>query len=104
MMQLFKHTYLKYFLLILLSVKAVYFVAENISSTYNIEVCCDIEADDFEHEGEDKNEFDETEKIHQLTFFSEGLNDYSLKFKHSKFSENYLTRYLEFTTPPPELA
>lgn len=102
-MHFFKHSYLKYFLLIILSIKGGYFVAENIASTFDVEISCTTNTGDFEHENEDKNEFDESEKIHQPENFSTVLKSKILNCKHSNLLENYLTRYLEFTTPPPEL-
>lgn len=104
MIQLFKHNFFNYFLLILLSVKIVDFVAEHITSTYEIEMCSEVDADDFENENDDKQEIDETETIHQMVNFDTFIQESTSKFKHILFIDHYITLYLEFSTPPPEFA
>ncbi|MGB0892262.1 MAG: hypothetical protein ACPGUU_07910 [Flavobacteriaceae bacterium] len=88
----------------ILSFKIGYFVYENVSNIHHSEtISCTLDLEDFENENEEKNEFDETEKIHQTvikTDFSEIVN---FKSQIDKLSENYRDLYFEFTTPPPEL-
>ena len=82
-----------------------YFVYENVSNLHHSEtISCTIDLGDFESENEEKKEFDESEKIHQLlinTDFSEIAN---YKLQTDKLSESYRNLYFEFTTPPPELS
>ncbi len=102
MIKLIKHKYLKYFLLVLLSLKGGFFVVESTSSINDSEICFPLDADDFENEAEDQEEFDESEKINQNLHIayhfdqSKDINDHIIIFK------KYRVQYIEYTTPPPK--
>ncbi|MFD0993798.1 hypothetical protein [Tenacibaculum geojense] len=96
-----RHIFLKYLLLLLLSLKAVYFVSENINILDNdIELCSEIDQD--ENENDSKQELDENEKItHQhSTLFK--LQIQNTNNNNHFIIKHYKTLLVEFTTPPPE--
>jgi hypothetical protein len=84
---------------VILALKGVYFVVENIEFISDSEISYQLDADDLEKETENLNEF---EKINQIshTFYnfyrSKLINEYVVIIK------KYLIEYLEFTTPPPQ--
>ncbi|PKH50196.1 hypothetical protein CXF68_05550 [Tenacibaculum sp. Bg11-29] len=98
MAQLFKNIYLKYFILVILALKGVYFVVENIGYISDTEICYQLDADGLEKETEELNEL---EKINQVshTFYdfnrNNVINDHIVILK-------YKIEYVEFTTPPPQ--
>ena len=102
MIKLFKHNYFKYLLLVILSLKVVFFVTENINSINETEISYLLDTGDFENESEDQKEFDESEQINQNSQISyhfnqnKDLNNQVLIFKE------YRVQYLEFITPPPK--
>ncbi len=99
MIQIFKHKYFKYLLLVFLSLKGGFFVAENTEILHEIEISHQLDFDDIENE--EKKEIDEENKIPQnLTEFL-----FQKKIKNQKCLvqlDNYQIQYLEFTTPPPK--
>ena len=104
MIQIDKHTFLKYLLLVMLSFKMGYFVYDNVSNLHHSEtISCTIDLGDFENENEEKKEFDESEKIHQTLISTDFVDNFSFQKYTERLSENYRNLYFEFTTPPPEL-
>lgn len=103
MMQIFKHSYLKYLLLLILAIKSVSYVIENTALCLDEDSTCLVDFNDFENENDEETEIEEIKKIIKIDVdfcFSE--NDIVLKH-HFTSHKNYLTQYLEFSTPPPEL-
>ncbi|MDY0781197.1 hypothetical protein [Tenacibaculum sp. IB213877] len=96
----FRHIYLKFILLALISLKAGYFVIENFNSIEELEICCELDMDDVENDG--KKELDETEKINQQHSFSFVFDTLKNESTDLCFVKPYTTKYLEYTTPPPE--
>jgi len=102
MVQLFKHNYFKYFLLVILALKGVYFVAENINYTADTQICFQPDTDDFDSETEDSKELDENEQINQTSLIFYHFNKNKTTSNHIEILKEYRIRYLEFTTPPPK--
>ncbi|CAM1334163.1 hypothetical protein [Tenacibaculum aestuariivivum] len=103
MAELFKHNYFKYFLLVLIVLKGIFVVAQNIDAINTIEICYQLDTDDFENESEDRKELDESEKINQLFRIVYHFDRNKVNNNYITIFKKYKTQYLEFTTQPPEL-
>lgn len=89
----------------LISLKVGSFVIDTIYSCECIEMYCDYDENGFENENDDQRELDEKEKIHQLQVGPIRLLNRNVAVKHyTLLPLNYYPQYLEFSTPPPELA
>ena len=101
MIQLFKHQYFKYLLLMLLSLKVSYVVIEHFTVIDDIEICYEIDIEDTEND--DTKELGELEIIKQehplSVFFRLGTS----KTVFSHIMTTYNMQFLEYTTQPPEL-
>ena len=104
MIQLFKHTYFKYLLLLLLAFKASYFVVENYQVITSTEISFFLDLNDFENENEEKQELDENKKINEPIVKNSFTEDLYIKRNHLDLHKNYRNLHFEFTTPPPELS
>lgn len=101
-MKFFKHTYLKYVLLFVLTIEVTSYVIEctfcleqEISYTYNLS--------DVENNGDEEGS-EELKKIFILPSSSPFSKNYIVLKRHFTTAyKNYSTQFLEFTTPPPEL-
>lgn len=103
MAQLFKNSYLKYFLLVILALKGIDFVVKNISSITNNEICYQLDTDDFEDETEDQKELNELEKINQISHIFYNFYKSKLVNENIVIIREYRIEYIGFTTPPPQL-
>lgn len=104
-MKFFKHTYLRYFLLLILAFKAVSYIVENTALCLSDEISYTLDLNDFEKDGDEEKEVEE--KLKKTLAFSPLFNFSISKIPSQKlFSchENYQIQFLEFTTPPPEKA
>ncbi|TYP99560.1 hypothetical protein C7447_101160 [Tenacibaculum adriaticum] len=84
----------------ILSLKAGFFIVENVSSINEIEICYELDFDDVEND--DNTELDEKEKIVQQQSYSFNLKRKINNENHPIFINEYRIQYLEFSTPPPE--
>lgn len=103
MAQFFKHTYLKYFFLLLLSIKAMSYVIESTVICLNQEKTSHkLDLNDEENDSDEEQEIEEAQKIFEIipTFVFSQIPMVSKS--HFTALKNYRTQFLEFTTPPPE--
>lgn len=104
-MQNFKHKYLQYFLLALLAFKGLLYVAENVSICIDQDTTCLVELSDLENDkDEDEKELEEVKKHNTPTISIVVTSQFYLSNNNFSKAENYKPNYLEFTTPPPEVA
>lgn len=101
-MQTCRLTIFKLIFLMILSLKVSYAIYQNISVVSNsIETAYVLDLD--ESEKEEKQETDESKKIHQ-NVKTHGVNSLVNKSNfNSIVALNYKVLHLEFTTPPPEI-
>ena len=102
MIKLFKHNYFKYLLLVIISFKGVFFVAESMDSINNIEISYLLDTGDFEDESENQKELDDTEQINQNLQVSYHFNQKKEINKHIIIFKEHRTQYIDFTSPPPK--
>lgn len=104
MMLFIKHRYLKYFFLIILSIKSVSYVIENTALCLEKDGICQLDSDMYDNDdSDDERETEELQKIVEITSFTLFVKNSKTTNCHFLKHKNYLTQYLEFNTPPPEL-
>lgn len=104
-MQNFKHKYLQYILLTLLAFKGLVYVIENVSICLDQDTTCLVELSDVENDkDEDEKELEEVKKHNTSPIAIVTINQCYVTNNNFSKAENYKPYYLEFTTPPPEVA
>lgn len=104
MMKLYRHSYLKYFCLLLLFAKAFCYVIERTSVCFEEKITCNTDFSDLEEDCEEDIELEENNKLVNVNIYFNFLDNEDKKLRPDKTLDKCSTQYIEFTTPPPEVA
>lgn len=104
MMKLYRHSYFKYFCLLLLFAKALCYMIEKTSTYFSEEITCSIDINDIEDDCEEDIEVEEFKKVVNAQNHLKYIDLQNEKLLPSINLDQYLTQFLEYATPPPELA